>query len=178
MTSRREATLEATQGQIDGCFSQLATRIGWHLWEIDLRFAPGLPGDHRNMLALIPLDVSIARESQPFEIRALDRMPASTAVLTRLGAPARSETLRAAQRHRRLPSESPQTAVAGVRCASPCDADCRGWDRESYFARQKPVAWGNKQAPARGRRRRDAQVRWHPCPHGHLHEPSEVISDF
>jgi len=20
-----------------------ATRIGWHLWEIDLRFAPGLP---------------------------------------------------------------------------------------------------------------------------------------
>jgi len=37
------AALEATPGQIDGFLSQLATRIGWHLWEVDLRFAPGLP---------------------------------------------------------------------------------------------------------------------------------------
>ena len=136
--------------------------------------------DHRDMLALIPLDLSVTREPQPFEIRTLNRMPACTAVLTRLGTPARSQTLHAAQRQRRrgIPSESPQTAVASVRCASTCDAHCRGWDRESYFALQKPVAWGNKQASARGRCRRDAQVRWHPCPHGHLHEPSEVISDL
>jgi len=31
--------VEATQGQIDGFLSQLATRIEWHMWEIDLRFA-------------------------------------------------------------------------------------------------------------------------------------------
>jgi len=40
------ATFEATQGQIDLFFSQLphtCIRIGWHLWEIDLIFAPGLP---------------------------------------------------------------------------------------------------------------------------------------
>jgi len=36
-------TLEATQVQIDALFGQLPTRIGWHLWETDLRFAPGLP---------------------------------------------------------------------------------------------------------------------------------------
>ena len=38
--------LEATQGQIDGLSANShtnATRIGCHLWEIDLRFAPGLP---------------------------------------------------------------------------------------------------------------------------------------
>jgi len=37
--------LETTQGQTDGVFSQLPykSRIGWHLWEIDLRFASGLP---------------------------------------------------------------------------------------------------------------------------------------
>ena len=40
-------TLEATQVQIDGFFSQLATRIGWHLREIDLIFAPGLPPGRR-----------------------------------------------------------------------------------------------------------------------------------
>ena len=38
-----QAALEATQVQIDAFLSQLATRIGWHLWEIDLRCAPGLP---------------------------------------------------------------------------------------------------------------------------------------
>ena len=34
------STLETPQGQMDG---SNATKIGWHLWEIDLRFAPGLP---------------------------------------------------------------------------------------------------------------------------------------
>ena len=33
-------TLEATQRQIDGFFSQLRPRIWWHLWKINLRFAP------------------------------------------------------------------------------------------------------------------------------------------
>ena len=40
------SALEATQEQIDVFLYQLlynATRIGWHLWEIDLKFAPGLP---------------------------------------------------------------------------------------------------------------------------------------
>ena len=39
-------TLEATQGQIGVFLSQLiyrCHRIGWHLWEIDFRFANGLP---------------------------------------------------------------------------------------------------------------------------------------
>jgi len=41
-----QATLEATQGQIDGLLVNShtnATRIRWQLWETDLRFAPGLP---------------------------------------------------------------------------------------------------------------------------------------
>jgi len=41
-----DAALEATQGQIDGFLVNShtnATRIVWHLWDIDLRFAPGLP---------------------------------------------------------------------------------------------------------------------------------------
>ena len=47
--SHSPATLEATQGQLDGLCIALpnthTTRIEWHLWEIDLRFAPGLlPG--------------------------------------------------------------------------------------------------------------------------------------
>jgi len=38
------ATLESTQGQIDGFFGQLPYKghleeVAWHLWEIDLRFA-------------------------------------------------------------------------------------------------------------------------------------------
>jgi len=42
------STLDSTQGQMDGFFGQFpyntnATRIGWRMWEIDLRFAPGLP---------------------------------------------------------------------------------------------------------------------------------------
>jgi len=40
------ATLEATHGQMDGFLVNShtdATRIGWHLWGIDLIFAPGLP---------------------------------------------------------------------------------------------------------------------------------------
>jgi len=39
-------TQETTQGQIDGFFSQLQYKCyskRWHLWEIDLRSAPGLP---------------------------------------------------------------------------------------------------------------------------------------
>ena len=39
-------TLETTKGQIDGFSSQFPFKChsrGWHLWEIDLRFAPGLP---------------------------------------------------------------------------------------------------------------------------------------
>jgi len=39
-------TLEATQGKwmVSLVNSHAnATRIGWHLWEIDFRFAPGLP---------------------------------------------------------------------------------------------------------------------------------------
>ena len=35
--------IEATQGQNDGFFSQLPYKCHQHLWEIDLRFAPGLP---------------------------------------------------------------------------------------------------------------------------------------
>ena len=41
--ARYASTLETTQGQIDGFFSQLSYIIGWHLCEIDLRFASGLP---------------------------------------------------------------------------------------------------------------------------------------
>ena len=40
------STLKATQGQIDIVLVNShtnATRIGWHLWEIGLGFAPGLP---------------------------------------------------------------------------------------------------------------------------------------
>ena len=40
------STLEATHGQIDGFYSEPHTNASsksWHLWEIDLRFAPGLP---------------------------------------------------------------------------------------------------------------------------------------
>ena len=42
---QQNASLEATQGQIDGLFGQLlyATRFGWHMWEIDLGFALWLP---------------------------------------------------------------------------------------------------------------------------------------
>ena len=42
----REATLEATRGKLMVSSPNShtnATRVGWHLWEIDLRFAPGLP---------------------------------------------------------------------------------------------------------------------------------------
>jgi len=38
-----QPTLEATQGQIVSQSPTDATRFWWHLWEIDLRFAPGLP---------------------------------------------------------------------------------------------------------------------------------------
>ena len=43
-------TLETTQEQIDGFFSQIPSKcylpevaFGWHMWEIDLDFPPGLP---------------------------------------------------------------------------------------------------------------------------------------
>jgi len=39
------SALEATQGQIDGFFSQLPYKCYQYLWEIDLRFAPGLPAE-------------------------------------------------------------------------------------------------------------------------------------
>ena len=42
----RVTSLEATQEQVDGSVVNSytnANRIEWHLWEIDLRFAPGLP---------------------------------------------------------------------------------------------------------------------------------------
>jgi len=46
--------LESTQGQFDGFFSNShtnATRIGWHLWDVDLRFAPVLPPGWREIRA-------------------------------------------------------------------------------------------------------------------------------
>ena len=45
--SFRKATLETTQGQIHGFLSPLPFKCYIHLWEIDLRFAPGLPPGRR-----------------------------------------------------------------------------------------------------------------------------------
>ena len=39
-----------------------ATRIGWHLWEIDLRFAPGLPPGWFNTDSLSLPSSSMARD--------------------------------------------------------------------------------------------------------------------
>jgi len=71
-----------------------ATRIGWHLWEIDLRFAPGLPPGWRQQHRLL-LESSEVRGAIPSS-RLCPTNPASAAELVKSSAAT-------AQRPRPLP---------------------------------------------------------------------------
>ena len=52
-----------------------ATRIGWHLWEIDLRFAPGLPPGWTWSSLLPHLSSSLPVPSTPLQPRAAAEVP-------------------------------------------------------------------------------------------------------
>ena len=64
-------TLEAPQGQMVSLVNLHAntTRIGWHLWEVGLRFAPGLPTGWLPPLTVVGLATTLRGTSKSREYR-------------------------------------------------------------------------------------------------------------
>ena len=62
ISTRCGSTPEATQGQIDVLLNPIPSRIGWHLWKIDLRFGPGSRLDLRFKWSVPP---GFSRQTRP-----------------------------------------------------------------------------------------------------------------